>query len=104
MESKLEPQTRLSPDEARVIFRDWLNLGSRLSLTTAFVALEVEGIVLVSRVEGHMVELCSSDKTLFFWFELSDRNLRLFAGKGRLIVDVAGDAPARLILTPLPES
>jgi hypothetical protein len=95
----LEPQSLLSPGEAYIILKAWENEETPLVITTAFPALAVSGAVRVSRSDA--IELCSVDGGIIFTFCLSDRSLRLYGSWERLVLDVAGELPARLILTPL---
>lgn len=101
MELKLEPQSSLSPLQARSILNRWGEDGTALVLTTAFPSLEIGGTVLVSRIESEAIELRTKDGTVWFVFRLGDTTLRLYGSSDRLVLDVAGDLPARLTLTPL---
>jgi hypothetical protein len=84
----LEPQSLLSPGEAYIILKAWENEETPLVITTAFPDVDA-------------IELCSVDGGIIFTFCLSDRSLRLYGSWERLVLDVAGELPARLILTPL---
>jgi hypothetical protein len=101
MESKLEPQSSLSPIEALSILKRWADSELPLVLTTTFPALEIGGTVSVCRIEGDTIELDTEGHTASFLFRLNDRALGLYGSSERLVLDVAGNLAARLTLTPL---
>lgn len=75
MELKLEPQSSLSPLQARSILNRWGEDGTALVLTTAFPSLEIGGTVLVSRIESEAIELRTKDGTVWFVLGLAIRRL-----------------------------
>jgi hypothetical protein len=89
----------MNSEEVRNKLTNWFENGTRLELTTVLSALEIYGVVTISRSDGELLELRSIDGGIIFVLHSGHKLLFYLEGEN-LTIDVTGDLGPRIKLAP----